>query len=178
MFQAGDLIVYGNTGVCKVEGFAKPNLPGVDRNKEYYVLTPLYQEGTIYSPTDNTKVFMRPVISKNKAEELINMIPSIQAQSFHTSSSQQLTEHYQGFFNSHDCSDLIELIMSIYAKKQYLLNHKHKFGQIDERFMRKAEELLHGELAVALGISLKEVPGYIASRVETANNSSEIDLSE
>ena len=178
MFQTGDLIVYGNTGVCKVEGLANPNLPGVDRDKEYYVLSPLYQEGTIYSPTDNTKVFMRPVISKDKAEELINMIPSMRAQSFHTNSSQQLAEHYQGFFNSHNCSDLIELVMSIYAKKQYLLTHKHKFGQIDERFMRKAEALLHGELSVALGIPLKEVPGYIAARVETANNSSKEDPSE
>ena len=36
---------------------------------------------------------------------------------------------------------------------------------IDERFMRRAEELLFGELAVALGIEREDVPDYIAGRL-------------
>ena len=33
MFQPGDIIVYGNTGVCKVVELSSPNLPGVDQKK-------------------------------------------------------------------------------------------------------------------------------------------------
>ena len=36
---------------------------------------------------------------------------------------------------------------------------------VDERFLKRAEELLFSELAVALGIEKDEVPGYISSRV-------------
>lgn len=165
MYQTGDLIVYGNTGVCKVAGLATPSLPGADPKKQYYVLQPLFQDGTIYCPADNPKVHIRPVIGKEQANALIDMIPGLQTQEFCTAASQQLSEHYQSFFSSHNCSDLLELILSIYAKKQHLLAKKHKIGQIDERFMRKAEELLYGELAVALELTPKDVPAYIAARI-------------
>jgi len=165
MFQPGEIIVYGNTGVCRIMEITKPNLPGVDREREYYLLSPLFQDGKIYSPVDNTKVFIRPVISKKQAEEMIDMIPEIQTKQINSISTQQLSEKYQEYFNTHNCTDLLELIMSIYAKKQHQLSLKHKVGQIDERYMRKAEELLYGELAVALDITPKEVPDYIATRL-------------
>lgn len=56
--------------------------------------------------------------------------------------------------------------MSIYAKKQELKGQKRKFGVVDERYLRQAEELLFGELAVALGIDKEEVPEYIDSRLK------------
>jgi len=40
MFQPGDLVVYGTTGVCRVESIDRPNLTGADRKKEYYQLNP------------------------------------------------------------------------------------------------------------------------------------------
>ena len=80
MFQPGDLVVYGSTGVCRVEEITHPNMTGADRNKAYYLLKPLYQDGVIYTPAENSKVAMRPVISSEEAEELIDLIPTIQAE--------------------------------------------------------------------------------------------------
>ena len=31
MFEIGSRIMYGNTGVCEVEGYATPDLPGIPR---------------------------------------------------------------------------------------------------------------------------------------------------
>ena len=45
MFQPGDLVVYGSTGVCRVEEITHPNMTGADRNKAYYMLNPLYPAG-------------------------------------------------------------------------------------------------------------------------------------
>jgi CarD family transcriptional regulator len=39
---------------------------------------------------------------------------------------------------------------------------------VDERYMKQAERLLHGELSAALGIPFEEVPDYIAKRVTEA----------
>ena len=142
------------------------NLPNVDKNQLFYVLKPLYQECTISAPVGSTKVFMRPIISKQEAERLIDMIPTISAQAYQNSVLRQLTEHYEESFKNHDCADLIELTMSIYAKKQIAAEQKKKFGAVDERFMKKAEELLFGEFAAALGISKDEVPEYIAERIK------------
>lgn len=173
MFQPGEIIIYGNTGVCKVLEITHPKLHGVDKSKEYYVLSPLFQDGTIYSPIDNPKVFMRPVISRQQANELIDMIPGLQARPIHSGGTQQLSEQYQEYFSTHNCSDLLELIMSLYAKKQQQLSSKHKVGQIDERYMRKAEDLLYGELAVALELTPKEVPAYIAQRMKALESAAE-----
>lgn len=164
MYQKGDLIVYGGTGVCRVEDVETPELRGKEAGRQYYLLKPLYQDGTIRIPVD-TKVFMRPVISREEAEDLIDAIPGMSAEAYHDRNFTQLAAHYQQALGSHECADLIELVMSIYAKKQYVESKKRKFGQVDARFMKRAENLLYGEFSVALGIPFDDVQGYIAQRV-------------
>ena len=165
MFAANDLVIYSNLGVCRIVEITTQKFNGEDRL--YYALIPLFQEQecTVYIPVD-TKVFMRPVISRTEALALIDSIPLMQTEAFYCHSVQQLKEHYEQSFGSHDCSDLIELLMSIYAKKQYVLAHNRKVGQIDERFMKRAEDLLYGEFSVALDIPVKEVQQYIETRVK------------
>ena len=53
MFQPGELVVYGSTGVCRVEEVTRPNLSGADRERLYYRLKPLQQDGVIYTPVEN-----------------------------------------------------------------------------------------------------------------------------
>ena len=103
MFQAGDLVVYGTTGVCRVESIDRPNMTGADRHKEYYRLKPLYQDGFIYTPVDNPKVFIRPVVSREEAERLIDLIPSIRAEAYRAPTLQALAQHYQTVVHSHSC---------------------------------------------------------------------------
>lgn len=167
MYQIGDLIVYGGTGVCRVEAVDTPKPRPGEAARQYYLLKPLYQDGTIRIPVD-TKVFMRPVISREEAEKLIDAIPGMSAEVHHDRNFTQLAAHYQEALGSHSCSDLIELVMSIYAKKQYVESRKRKFGQVDARFMKRAENLLYGEFSVALGIPFDDVQGYIAGRVSGA----------
>ena len=165
MYQPGDMIIYGSTGVCRVKEITKPDFQSGDQL--YYALDPLYQDGVIYTPVD-TKVFMRPVITKEEAEALIDKIPTMQAAAYHNSVLRELEEHYAGYLKSHDCGDLIELAMSIYAKKQLLTAQRRKFGAVDERFLKRAEDLLDGELAVALGVPRDQVGAYISARVDAA----------
>ena len=167
MYQVGDLIVYGSTGVCKVLEVSYPSISHIDKNKLYYCLKPLYQNGTIYTPIDNTKVFMRPILSKEQANSLIDQIPHMKVQAYHSHVLSDLTAHYSAALNSHNCKDLVALTMSIYAKQQAAAAQKKKFGSVDEKYMRRAEDLLFGELAVSLQISKGDVPRYIAERIST-----------
>lgn len=166
MFQPGELLVYGTTGVCRVEEIATPDLTRADRGRRYYLLKPLYQDGVIYAPVDSDKVPVRPVISREEAEALIDLIPSIRAEACHAPTMQALAQHYQSAVRSHDCRELLELTMSIYLKQRQAEAQKRRLGMVDERYMKQAERLLHGELSAALGIPLEEVQPYIARRVE------------
>ena len=75
-------------------------------------------------------------------------------------------EYYEKKLSSHSCSDLIELTISLHRKKQQVLEQKRKFGAIDERYMKRAEDLLFGELSVVLDIPKHEVRQFISSRLE------------
>jgi len=165
MFQSGDLVVYSTTGVCRVEEVCRPNLSG-DPKREYYLLKPLHQDGVIYCPVDNTKVSIRPVISAEEAEALIDLIPTMRSEACRAPTLQALAQHYQAAVRSHDCRDLIEMMMSIYAKQQQAEAQHRRLGMVDERFMKQAERLLYGELSAALDISFDEVQPYIARRME------------
>lgn len=166
MFKVGDMIIYGSTGVCRVVEIKEIKDRVKGSKRQYYVLEPLYQSCVITTPIDNKKISMRPIITKDEAERLIDMIPTIEAEEFHSGIIRELTEHYQASIESQDCEELLEMTMSIYSKKQTMKEQKKKFGVIDERYMRKGEELLFGELAAALEIPREKVQEYISSRIK------------
>lgn len=164
MYQIGSLIMYGSTGVCKVKDITTMNWQ--DEEKEYYVLEPVYQNGVIYAPCDNEKVSIRPVISEEEAKKYIDEIPNMHTEIFPSNSMQQLTKHYQSMIDRHTVIDLLLMTKSIYMKKIAAMKENKSLGQIDKKFMKRAEELLYGELAVALDIPVSEVEGYIQKRLD------------
>ena len=70
MFAAGEMVVYGGEGVCRVEGVGTPSLPGMDKTRLYYTLAPLYRSGQVMTPVD-TRVLMRPLLTGQEVQELI-----------------------------------------------------------------------------------------------------------
>lgn len=166
MYQTGDLILYGGTGVCRVTEIITKKTSRTEPERQYYILEPLYQKGTITTPVDNDKVFTRPVISRDEAMELIDQIPNINVQAYHNQNLQQLENHYRAQLGDHDCLSLLRLTMSAYRKKVEREEKKLKFGAVDRRYMERAEDLLYGELAVALGIDRDSVQQFIAQRLQ------------
>lgn len=165
MYQVGDMLLYGSTGVCRVEELKEQVFPTTGEKRLYYVLRPLYEDCLISIPVDSDKVFIRPIISREEAERVIERIPQIHAQAYHSRVTRELSEHYEAILKSHNCDSLVELTMSIYVKKQELLEQKRKFGSVDERFLKRAEDLLFGELAAALDIPRDRVQSYIEEKV-------------
>ena len=165
LYQVGDRIIYGSNGVCAIEEIKMIEVPHTDEEKAYYIIKPIYQECRISVPVD-TKMFIRPIISKDEALALIDGIPQVDAQPYFNTALRQLQDHYEKKLSSHSCTDLIELTISLHRKKQQLLEQKRKFGAIDERYMKRAEDLLFGELSVVLDIPKNEVRQFISSRLE------------
>lgn len=108
MYEIGQLIVYGNEGVCRVEEIGTPKISGVDKHREYYTLAPIYREGKVFTPVDS-KVFMRPVITREEALALIDRIPQMTAQVYENSNLRFLNEHYQQCIQDYTCADLLQL---------------------------------------------------------------------
>ena len=165
MYQVGEWIFYGNIGACRIADVSKRRIPGIEGERWYYTLQPLEDSCSISTPADTGKIFMRPLITRDEADALIDDIPNIHAEAYHNSVLRQLSDHYEKALKTHDCGKLIQMTMSIYNKRDEAVLQKKKLGAVDEKFMKRAEDLLFGELAVVLGLEKKRVPDYIAARV-------------
>lgn len=62
MFEIGEYIIYGSTGVCEIVDITTMNIEGIPKDKEYYILHPFGKKGSkIYTPVDNEKTTMRKI---------------------------------------------------------------------------------------------------------------------
>ncbi len=161
MYEVGDKIIYGSSGVCVVTELCTPNFSREERGRKYYKLRPVYGTETIYAPVD-TQTYMRPVITRAEADALIARIPEIAEQVCSSHSITALRQQYDEFFRGHDCEAYVGLIKGIYSKGRT----GKKLGQTDQRYMKRAEDVLYGELAVALELTPAEIPAYIKAAIE------------
>ncbi len=169
MFQVGDFIIYGDTGVCRVTAIGTPRLASLENSRLYYTLTPAFSSEVIYTPVD-TRVFMRPILTREEAGEFIRLIPSLERkideEAHNIKSSHSLMDYYQSYFLSHTCEDLICLIKTIYLKNEAARKAGRNPGKIEEKYKKRAEAILYGELAVALHIAREDVSDYIKNALK------------
>ncbi len=160
VFVIGDYVICGNKGVCTVENITPLNITGVDKEREYYILKPLYMAGsTVYVPVDSSKESMRKVLEREEAEKLIKEIPNIPLLVI---TNDKLSEQmYRECIKTNDCEELVKIIKTIYMRKQKRIQAGRKVTAVDAKYFHMAEDNLYGELAVALNISRGEVENYI-----------------
>lgn len=164
MYKAETLILYGKTGVCRVEGTTSMTMHGEKTPRPYYVLRPLYQKGTILVPVEHVesgRLNTRPIMSRSQAQSFIKSLPGLRAEPYYNQSLSQLREHYRQQFGSCTGQELALLISSIYLKKREVERSRKKFSAVDQQFLDEAENLLFGELAASLNIGRDEVKSYI-----------------
>lgn len=160
MFAPGDLVVYGGEGVCRVEKIGPAAIPGADKTKLYYTLLPLYRTGQVITPVD-TRVLMRPVMTEEEALALIKTLADLEPDAGPAGNPRLLKEHYQSVVASYDCAAMIRLIRAVACKQKCALDRGKKPSQLDERYLKQAEDRLYGELGAALKIDRSEVAAYI-----------------
>lgn len=165
MYRVGDLLFYGNVGVCQVIDITSCGPEGIEKEFLYYVLNPKNQSCTIFVPT-HTSTYMRSILTKDEANDLIDTIPTVEIEKAPSHSLNRMEVNYKESIETHDCAVLLKLCMTIYAKKEEMQQNKRKLGAVDEKYMRRAEDLLYGELSAALEIEKDAIPQYIQDRIQ------------
>lgn len=166
MYQVGQLIVYGNKGVYKIENIGYPEITWLKPERKYYTLVPIFKGENIYTPVD-TDIFMRPVMTRDTALGFIKQIPQIDSMDNDACKNPRATEtYYQANLESHDLAKVVSVIKHIHAKRIAAKNKGRRIAQIDEKYMKRAENILNEELAVIFNIQPEEVPDLICKMIE------------
>lgn len=155
----------GNKGVCVVEQITTLDISGVDKEREYYILKPLYLAGsTVYVPVDSSKESMRRILSREEAQQLIERIPQIPLIDI---TNEKLSEQtYRECMKTGSCEEWVRIIKTIYLRRQKRLQAGRKVTAVDAKYFQLAEERLYGELAVALELSRDAVETYITGEID------------
>ena len=164
MFKINDYVIYGGNGVCKVVDVGVPEISRLDGKKEYYTLEPVYESGKIFTPVDNDKVVMRRIISKEEADELINSIPSMKVEWVEDMKDRE--NKFKDIIHNYDCIGFIKIIKTIIERKKQCASDGKKISSNDKNYLKRAQEYLCGELAIALNIPKDKVDSYIDNRLK------------
>ena len=155
MFEIDDLIDHKHSGVCRVLDIASlstdPDAP------LYYVLKPLYGEdkGTVLRiPVTNT-VSLSPLISKEEASHLVASWPH--DDDLYEVDAKRRKQRYELAISSGDVSLFPELLEGIRQKKA----KEGHLNSMDQQFFNRAQPIIYGEIATALGVAFEEVDALL-----------------
>ena len=156
MYKIGSIVVYGTEGLCKICDITERTFG--KETSEYYVLSPLSNEAeTVFVPKNNEKVLkrMRPILSKERASELLEAAPSEYGEWVENDRERQ--QMYKQILLCGSSEDLLMMTRALYLHQIELLERGRKLHAADERFLKEAEKMLFEELAYVFNITVAEV---------------------
>lgn len=171
MFEKGEYIIYGTTGVCEVMDITTISLDGIPSEKLYYILRPCYKSGSkVFTPVDNQTTPMRKILNRIEASALIDDIPNIQE--LWVGNDKQREDQYKQAIKSCECIEWIRIIKALYQRSRERIAQGKKITATDERYLRLAQDNLYSELSIPLEIPKEQMDNYINSRFSFAESGS------
>lgn len=172
MFEKGEYIIYGRSGICKIEDITYLNIAGADKKRLYYVLAPLNIKGNrVYFPVDKENANARRLITLQEAWALLDEIQDIQE--IWVANEKLREESYKQALNSCDYRQWVAIIKTLYQRKKSRVSQGKKIGATDERYLKLTEDALYGELAFVMGKEKNEMEPFIIHYMEEKNKNAD-----
>ena len=170
MFKTGDYVIYGQNGICQVMDITTMNMDGIPKDRLYYVLRPDGQtEGKIFTPVNNPKLAIRRIMTRDEVNDLIREIPDIEALDIEDDRTRE--EKYKECLRSCESREAVRVIKTIYKRKHARMKQGKKITATDERYLKQAEDNLHAEMGMLLGIPKNQISAYIAGKLKDSQDS-------
>ena len=165
MYQVGEFVVHEGSGICKIAEISEMALAGKGSEQDYYILTPYYEKGSrVMTPVENTKVRMRPVMSKKEVEALIEKMPEVAE--IREDNDKQRVQKYKESLAAFEPEELVRIIKTVYNGKKRRISAGKKILMGDEKYIQIAEKRLYEEIAFAMEMEVKDVEQMISDRIE------------
>jgi CarD-like/TRCF domain. len=164
MFEIGNYIIHGTTGVCQVVAVGHIAIGSMDKHRLYYTLQPIYEKRSmVYTPVESDKVVMRKVLTKEEAQNLIESIATIELKWEEDNKVRDVI--YKEYMKNQKASEWMEMIKILQLRKEQLQEQGKKITGVDEKYLHVAKEWLFGELAISLGMEKEEIKELVMSKI-------------
>lgn len=155
MFSIGDRVVYGTSGVCVVEDVCTSPFGNGDL-RIYYALKPLDDSSSlIYALAEGGKLILRPLITKEEAEALLDSAKELETIKVHN--EKQRRDAYRAALSSTQPKEYIRIIKTVAHRRDSALRTHRHLAIGDTEYERSAKYCLYNELSAVLGISFEEI---------------------
>ena len=109
MYQAGEYVVYADSGLCLVEQVGVPDFNAGEKDRTYYFLRATTDRSRIYVPTD-TQLPLRPPMTPQEAEAFLDGLGDIPVSLPERRDRKTVVLHYQHMLSTHTTQALAQAI--------------------------------------------------------------------
>ena len=165
MFEREDYVFHESGGVCQIFDIQTAPLDNMPADRKYYVMKPVHDPNSvIYIPVDSDQIFLRRLMDRSEAEELLNRIPSVHT--IDEPNSKLLRAKYIESMRTHDPVEWVRVIKTVYLRTNTNPPRSGRISETERSFAENAKRHLHTELALALGLHEQDVESYISNRIQ------------
>ena len=164
MFEKGEHIVYGTSGICRVEEICSSPYDKND-TRTYYLLIPVHNPmgSTIYTPVNNDRVPMRRLMTVTEIDALIAAMPEIEL--LEVPVEKQRREIYRNTIGALRPEGYASVIKTVHRRRVELSAARKHFPVSDMEYGRLAKHLLYSECAHVLGMEEDGIEAYIEQKL-------------
>lgn len=163
MFVIDEYVIHMTGGICQIKDITPLDIAGADKDKKYYLLMPVRDNGSkVYVPVDNDSA-MRKIITKEEANALIDSIPSIAEMEIENDKMREMK--YKEAIKSCDLYALVGVLKNLHSRRSERIQAGKKSTATDDKYIKIAEENLNSELAFVLGRDKKEMQHFITEMI-------------
>ncbi len=167
MYKIGDVFIYGSNGACEITNIKEEKF--ARETKIYYILSPFFDSReTIFVPVDNTALTakMKKVLSRSEIIEMIRSIPD--CDTIWDENANTRREEYRRIISAADRKELLSLLKTLHDQKQKMEECGKNLSVLDEKYYRKAQNIIHSEIAMVMELEPKEVEPFIEKIINAA----------
>lgn len=160
MYRAGDTIVYGNSGVCRVQEVKKADLGMGEQT--YYVLRTLSEKGsgTIFVPRDNAALCarMHPLLTADEFKSIVRAAQPFSGDAWPPDSRTRI-KRLKELLSSGDRLLLIRLVKTLVAARR----RGEKHTAADDAALQHAADMLYEEAALLFDLRPGDMIAFLTA---------------
>ena len=161
MFKINESVVHCREGLSTILSVSSIN------GRDYFLVRTHQASGeTIYVPVETANNIIRPILSKEEADEVLKYIKSIEKE--FNNNTKQRRDAYKRRLSSGDVNDIAYLYRQLYF---YDLiggenNEEIKLGPVDIEMLSYAKNMLLDEFAISFKVDRNEIEQFIEDRIK------------